>query len=157
MNPGGFLFLGTSETVGDFADSFGRVGSQGEALSAQGGRSSTDAAAAGQASCRQSARAPGRPGAPPRDRRRARPAATLRELTERALLEQYAPVGALVDERGEILYLHGRTGQYLEPAPGEAGLNILKMAREGLRHELTAALHKAVAHAGAGAPAGACG
>jgi two-component system CheB/CheR fusion protein len=32
---------------------------------------------------------------------------------------------------------------YLEPAPGEAGMNILKMAREGLRHELTTALHKA--------------
>ena len=57
----------------------------------------------------------------------------------------YAPAGALVDERGDILYLHGRTGQYLEPAPGEAGMNILKMAREGLRRELTTALHKAVA------------
>jgi two-component system CheB/CheR fusion protein len=43
------------------------------------------------------------------------------------------------------LYLHGRTGLYLEPAPGEPGMNILKMAREGLRQELTTALHKAVA------------
>ena len=69
----------------------------------------------------------------------------MRELTERALLQQYAPAGALVNERGDILYLHGRTGQYLEPAPGEAGMNILKMAREGLRRDLTTALHKAVA------------
>jgi two-component system CheB/CheR fusion protein len=68
----------------------------------------------------------------------------LRELTERALLQQYAPVGALVNERGDILYLHGRTGLYLEPAPGEVGINnILKMAREGLRRELTTALHQA--------------
>jgi two-component system CheB/CheR fusion protein len=66
-------------------------------------------------------------------------------LTERALLQQYAPAGALITERGDILYLHGRTGQYLEPAPGEAGVNILKMAREGLRRALTTALHKAVA------------
>ncbi|MBS1214422.1 MAG: Chemotaxis protein methyltransferase CheR, partial [Proteobacteria bacterium] len=50
----------------------------------------------------------------------------------------------LISERGDILYLHGRTGLYLEPAPGEAGMNILKMAREGLRPALTAALHKAV-------------
>ena len=57
----------------------------------------------------------------------------LRELTERALLQQYAPVGALVNSSGDILYLHGRTGLYLEPAPGEAGMNILKMARDGLR------------------------
>ena len=69
----------------------------------------------------------------------------MRELTERALLQQYAPPGALVNERGDILYLHGRTGKYLEPAPGEAGMNILKMAREGLRPDLTTALHKAVA------------
>ena len=69
----------------------------------------------------------------------------LRELTERALLQEYAPVGALVDERGDILYLHGRTGRYLEPAPGEAGMNILKMAREGLRRELTTALRQAMA------------
>ena len=60
----------------------------------------------------------------------------LRELTEQALLQQYAPAGALVNDRGDILYLHGRTGLYLEPAPGEAGMNILKMAREGLRRGL---------------------
>jgi two-component system CheB/CheR fusion protein len=68
----------------------------------------------------------------------------LRELTEQALLQQLAPVAALVNGRGDILYLHGRTGLYLEPAPGEAGINnILKMAREGLRHPLMTALHKA--------------
>jgi len=59
-------------------------------------------------------------------------------------LLQVAPVGATVNGHGDILYLHGRTGMYLEPAPGETGnYNILKMAREGLRPELTTALHKA--------------
>ena len=82
----------------------------------------------------------------PPERRPATSKLPLRELTERALLQHYAPVGVLVNERGDILYLHGRTGLYLEPAPGEAGMNILKMAREGLRQELTTALHKAVAH-----------
>ncbi|WP_413905424.1 hypothetical protein [Candidatus Skiveiella danica] len=68
----------------------------------------------------------------------------LRELTEQALLQQIAPAGALVNAGGDILYLHGRTGLFLEPAPGEAGVNnILKMAREGLRPGLAAALHKA--------------
>jgi two-component system, chemotaxis family, CheB/CheR fusion protein len=59
-------------------------------------------------------------------------------------LRQYDPVGALIDQHGDILYVHGRTGQYLEPAPGEAGMNILKMAREGLRHELAVTLQKAM-------------
>src|SRR6202042_768672 len=39
---------------------------------------------------------------------------------------------------------HGRTGKYLEPAPGDALSNILDMAREGLRRDLTAAFHRAV-------------
>ena len=44
-----------------------------------------------------------------------------------------------------MLFLHGRSGMYLEPAPGEAGItNILKMARDGLRRELTTMLHKVV-------------
>ncbi|MEI6308746.1 MAG: PAS domain-containing protein, partial [bacterium] len=68
----------------------------------------------------------------------------LRELTEQTLLQQLAPGGALVNGQGDILYLHGRTGMYLEPTPGEAGVsNILKMAREGLGRDLTMALHKA--------------
>ena len=68
----------------------------------------------------------------------------LRELTERALLQQVVAAGALVTNHGDILYLHGRTGLFLEPAPGEAGpSNILKMARDGLRQELTAALRQA--------------
>jgi hypothetical protein len=69
---------------------------------------------------------------------------SLRELTEQALLRQVASSGALVNGHGDILYLHGRTGMYLEPAPGEVGVyNILKMARQGLRGELTTALHRA--------------
>jgi two-component system CheB/CheR fusion protein len=68
----------------------------------------------------------------------------LREIAERTLLEHYSPVGALVNERGDIFYLLGRTGRYLEPTPGEASLNIFRMAREGLRADLTIALHKAV-------------
>lgn len=68
-----------------------------------------------------------------------------RELTERILLQNYAPVGVLVNEKGDILYIFGRTGMYLEPAPGEAGMNILKMAREGLYQRLSMALHIAIA------------
>jgi two-component system CheB/CheR fusion protein len=65
-------------------------------------------------------------------------------MTEQALLRQLAPVGALVGDQGDVYYLHGRTGRYLEPAPGEPGIsNILKMAREGLRRGLAKALQEA--------------
>jgi len=67
----------------------------------------------------------------------------LRELTEQAIFQQISLSGALVNAQGDMLYLHGRTGMYLEPAPGEMSSNIIKMAREGLRHPLTVALHQA--------------
>jgi two-component system, chemotaxis family, CheB/CheR fusion protein len=72
---------------------------------------------------------------------------SLRELTEQAILRCVAPACALVKHNGDILYLHGRTGLFLEPAQGEAGVdNILKMAREGLWRDLTTALHGAVSN-----------
>jgi two-component system CheB/CheR fusion protein len=71
--------------------------------------------------------------------------APLRELTENAILMLVAPVGTLVNEQGDILYLHGHTGSYLELPTGESSVNnILKMAREGLRQEMTETLQKAV-------------
>jgi two-component system, chemotaxis family, CheB/CheR fusion protein len=63
-------------------------------------------------------------------------------LIEVMLLDEYAPASVIVDERGEIVYIHGRTGAYLEPAPGQPTLILLNMAREGLRYDLAAALHE---------------
>lgn len=71
---------------------------------------------------------------------------TARDLTEQALLLHHAQVGVLVNGRGEVLFIHGRTGKYLEPTPGNAAMNILAMAREGLRRELTTALHRVATH-----------
>ena len=143
LNPGGFLFLGTSETVAEFADLFGTLDRKSKLYQRKADVFGVHRPALGKfllpmteggAARRPSGQAPGES------------KLQLRELTERAMLQQYAPVGALVNGRGEILYLHGRTGLYLEPAPGESGMNILKMAREGLRRALTSALHKAVTH-----------
>lgn len=72
---------------------------------------------------------------------------SLREITEQTLFQQEEMAGVLVNKCGDILYIHGRTGAYLEPAQGESETNnIIKMAREGLRHEMTIALHKAAEH-----------
>ena len=68
------------------------------------------------------------------------------ELTERALLEHYAQSALLVNGRGEIVHVYGRTGKFLELASGDPGVNILPMAREGLRRELTTALHQTMTH-----------
>jgi two-component system CheB/CheR fusion protein len=69
----------------------------------------------------------------------------LKELTEQELLLQLAPSAALINSVGDILYLQGATGIYLEPVEGEPGsYNILKMAKEGLRIGLTTSLLKAI-------------
>ena len=72
------------------------------------------------------------------------PRLRFRELTETALLDHYAQAAVLVTGHGEILHVFGRTGKYLEPAPGDAAVNVLPMARQGLRRDLTTALHYAV-------------
>ena len=51
---------------------------------------------------------------------------------ERLLLARFAPTSLVVNERGTIVYIHGRTGAYLEPAEGQPRNNVLEMARHGL-------------------------
>ena len=69
-------------------------------------------------------------------------------MIEKTLLTRYAPASVIVNDRGDILYIHGRTGDYLEPATGSPRLNILEMAREGLRLELPSALRRAATQKG---------
>jgi two-component system CheB/CheR fusion protein len=58
------------------------------------------------------------------------------------LLSKYTPPGVIVDDQFDIVQFRGSTGDFLEPSPGKASLNILKMAREGLSFELRNALQK---------------
>ncbi len=68
---------------------------------------------------------------------------SFRELTEKTLLERFCPCAVIISEEGEILYVHGRSGKYLEIGSGEVSVNLLSMAREGLRFELATAIRKA--------------
>ncbi|MCX5975408.1 MAG: PAS domain-containing protein [Coprothermobacterota bacterium] len=142
LNPNGFLFLGTSETVGEFGDLFTMLDRKSKLYYRKEDFHGEQRAALSRFLLPMTVveealpRAAGKTAFPIK--------LPLRQLTEQALLQQIAPAGALVNGQGDILYLHGRTGLYLEPTPGEAGINnIIKMAREGLRRELTTALHKA--------------
>jgi hypothetical protein len=79
---------------------------------------------------------------PPRRVRRPKPPASLQSLADQLILQRYAPPAVLVNDKGDILYISGRTGKYLEPAAGKANWNIFAMAREGLRYELADAFQK---------------
>jgi two-component system CheB/CheR fusion protein len=66
------------------------------------------------------------------------------ELAKRVLLQSYAPASVVTDLKGNILFVHGETGKYLRPAPGQATLNIVDMAHEGLQLELRSAIQQVV-------------
>ncbi len=67
----------------------------------------------------------------------------IQTLTEKHILSHFSPSSVVVDEAGAVFYIHGRTGSFLEPAQGKPNLNILTMAREGLKIDLSSALRKA--------------
>ena len=143
LSSNGALFLGTSETVGEFESLFAVIDRKSKLYRRKAAAHGAYRPAVGTF---LPAMTEGGAALAPLWKTPGEGKLRLRELTERELLQQYAPVGVLVNERGDILYIHGRAGRYLEPAAGEASLNILKMAREGVRRDLATALHKVVAH-----------
>lgn len=141
LNPDGFLFLGTSEGVGDFANHFSTAHRKEKIYRKKDlyHKPTTRPLTSFLLQSMEKA-APKTPG----EEKTLGAKTSVRDLVEGMLLRQFAPVAALVNRRGDILYLHGRSGFLLEPAPGEAGVNnILRMAREGLQRPLTMALQKA--------------
>jgi two-component system, chemotaxis family, CheB/CheR fusion protein len=68
-----------------------------------------------------------------------------RDVAEKVLLERYGPAGVLINDKAEILYVHGRTGKYLEIRSGEFSGNIVGMARQGLKLELASTIRDAIA------------
>ena len=144
--PNGFLFLGTSEGISDFNDLFSTLDRKAKLYQRRAGEAKLLNSFRGRALAPLHAidttmpKISGKVAGPVK-----RP---LRELVEQTLLHHLGVSAALVKANGDILYLHGRTGLYLEPSSGEAGINnILKMAREGLRHDLAVSLQRVVATA----------
>lgn len=72
------------------------------------------------------------------------PPANLQSVADQLLLQSFSPPAVLVNEGGDILYISGRTGRYLEPAAGKANWNIHVMARPPIRAQLAVALRTAL-------------
>ncbi|MGR2737894.1 chemotaxis protein CheB [Billgrantia sp. Q4P2] len=67
----------------------------------------------------------------------------LQAAADQVLLQVYAPAAVVVNDEGDIVYISGRTGKYLEPAAGKANWNFHAMVREGLRTPIGSALRQA--------------
>ncbi len=143
LKPDGFLFLGPSETVGEYGEQFSACDRKWNIYQREDDIHSSQRAAL----ARYLTPITNMNTAPLQitDKKTSSDKLSLRELTEQAILKQSSAAGALINGKGDILYLHGRTGMYLEIPPGKAEINnILKISREGLQHELAHALRKAV-------------
>jgi two-component system CheB/CheR fusion protein len=141
LDPQGFLFLGASESVGEFTNLFTPIDRKWKIYRRKdvvipyrqlaGVRPPLAAGAAAPHAVETKG-----PSAE---------ATNFRASLEQYLLDHHTPAGVLINESGDILFIHGSTGRYLEPAQGLANFNIKRMAREGLRLELITALQQAVA------------
>ena len=67
------------------------------------------------------------------------------ELTKKLLLQSFAPPSIITDSEGEIVYVHGNTGKYLQPSQGNPRMNVIEMARDGLQQELRYAIQNVMA------------
>ena len=141
LNPDGLLFLGVSETIGNMTDLFSTVDAQWRIYR----RKESTAARIGMFEL------PVTPLFGQKDKPEQSPATrktTENAISEKAhqiLSEQFTPPAAIITQKGDIVYISGRTGKYLEPAVGKTNINIYPMAREGLRCELEVAIRRAIA------------
>ena len=143
LEPGGLLVLGTAETVGASSEHF----------EAMAGKSKVFRRI-------ESMRRPGFVAFPAATGRRRHteimvkktdnqndPIAdkpNLQSAADHLLLQNYAPAAVLATQEGDVVYVSGKTGRYLEAAAGKANWNVLAMARDGLRAPLSQALREAL-------------
>jgi len=138
LRPGGALFLSPSESVGTHSDLFAPLSREWRIYRASHFVAPARAVMAGGLS-----RVADGGDTPPDETVKNANETHFAELTRRVLLQSYAPASVVTDLKGTILYVHGETGKYLRPAPGQATLNVVEMARDDLQLELRAALHSA--------------
>lgn len=137
LNPGGILLLGSSEAVNAGVDLFAPLDSKVKLFRRR------ESALTTLQTVFPASFAPIAPGILQESTMR-KSTANIQSLADQVLLQRFSPAAVLVNSKGDILYISGRTGKYLEPAAGKVNWNIHAMAREGLRFELGTAFQKAL-------------
>lgn len=140
LRPNGFLVLGTAESIGSYADLFSLVESRNRIYARKTSYSRTLSMLSGFASSNpptiEAKQALPRHGAEPL-------LSEIRKQADAIVLSQFAPSGVVVNSGMEILQFRGHTGQFLQNTPGDANLNLLKMARQGISMELRPLISRA--------------
>lgn len=139
LKPDGLLMLGTSESIDGFTNLFEPVEKKDKIFRR-----------------REGSGAYMMPTAPPRQKSEqtqdlpvpgyapASKPAHISSQIEKLLLDRFVPSTVVINERGDVVYIKGRTGKYLEPPAGQPNFNIYQMAREELEVHLTVAIREAL-------------
>ncbi|MCA0205237.1 MAG: PAS domain-containing protein [Proteobacteria bacterium] len=138
LRPGGYLFLGSSESIGQHGDLFATVDKKHRIYQAreQAGRSLRVPALTGQGRSRNFSE-----GTASMQKERA---GSLRSRIEARILERYAPAHVAVTAEADIVYYSSGTGRFLEAPQGAPSRHLLTLARRGLRLDLRGALRECV-------------
>ena len=139
LKPGGFLFLGSAETVGLHSDLFASVDKKWKIFARQKGERRVDTIFPFSGPIRRFAG--GKPSVHPTEPLESSPIA----LAEKLLTERYVPVRVIVNEKNEVIHFSNNAGTYLLPPEGEPTRDLLRMAREELRPALRVAIYKTFA------------
>jgi len=141
LNPGGILFLGSAETIGNFTDLFEPLEEKSRLYRRLKPSLHTELFEFPSPGFRFP---PGASEAAITQPKTQKHVTNLEEMANQLILQRYSPAAVLVSDKGDILYTSGRTGKYLEPAAGKANWNIFAMAHTGLRYNLSRAFQQAV-------------
>jgi len=136
LNSGGIMILGTAETLGLTTEGFKEADIKLKIFRRSASSLTAELTDFPSSFYYHKARTPDKKAVP-------KAIENIQSLADQILLQRFAPASVLVNTAGDILYITGRTGRYLEPVAGKANWNIHVMAREGLRNELPSAFRKA--------------
>ena len=139
LNPGGILFLGSSESIGHFDNLFLAIDKKWKLYQRKNTRATFLVSKLSQFSTSIGGFSRTQLTVPGSEIQES----NLARQIERLLLNCFVPVSVIINEHGSIIYIHGRTGKYLEPSAGQPNMNIIEMAREGLRLPLVSSLRLA--------------
>ncbi|AZI44122.1 chemotaxis protein [Deinococcus psychrotolerans] len=142
LRPQGLLFLGTSESIGAQQDHFGTLSQHWKIYQRGEGKAALPPVSHTAVSTQLNQEGVGQAGQQSRQDRSHRPDTA--QKAQKVLLAEYAPPAVVTDNQGEVHYVHGRTGRYLELSPGRGMNNVFEMAQGELRYELPAAVRQAL-------------
>ncbi len=137
LNPEGVLFLGSAESVSTFTDLFVPLNRKSRLFRKR------ESLLPAEPLSFPATIVPLRPGVA-KESPMMKPSVNLQSLADQLLLQHFSPAAVLTNDKGDIIYINGKTGSYLEPAAGKANWNIFAMAREGLCFDLGSAFRRSL-------------